>query len=293
MMTTGYDCQDILNLCLMRPVFSPTDFIQMKGRGTRKYTFSYVNKEDGMKVELREGKQKYKLFDFFAVCEYFEEKFNYDEVLKLPILIGYGNGGGGGGRTHEEKTVFVPDPIKSLTETAVGAKGMRVDREFFASFEKAVREDPANKANYDKGDIAAIEEKIKTEMFGKTLKEYNEERLSKAARAGRRVSLREMIEKAFGGILRFKSKDELLDDEFANFVAIHKPDNKAIISLKNYFKAYITDKEVRDIVATKQYARLATNPRLSLEEFEELDQWKDIVPDYVRDYVPIEKFRED
>jgi type I restriction enzyme, R subunit len=41
MMTTGYDCQDILNLGLMRPIFSPTDFIQMKGRGTRKYTFSY------------------------------------------------------------------------------------------------------------------------------------------------------------------------------------------------------------------------------------------------------------
>lgn len=30
MMTTGYDCQDILNLALMRPVFSPTDFIQIK-----------------------------------------------------------------------------------------------------------------------------------------------------------------------------------------------------------------------------------------------------------------------
>ena len=40
MMTTGYDCPDILNLALMRPVFSPTDFIQIKGRGTRKHDFS-------------------------------------------------------------------------------------------------------------------------------------------------------------------------------------------------------------------------------------------------------------
>ena len=39
MMTTGYDCTDILNLCLMRPVFSPTDFVQMKGRGTRRHDF--------------------------------------------------------------------------------------------------------------------------------------------------------------------------------------------------------------------------------------------------------------
>jgi superfamily II DNA or RNA helicase len=39
MMTTGYDCPDILNLGLMRPIFSPTDFIQIKGRGTRKHDF--------------------------------------------------------------------------------------------------------------------------------------------------------------------------------------------------------------------------------------------------------------
>ena len=35
MMTTGYDCPDLLNLGLFRPIFSPTDFIQIKGRGTR------------------------------------------------------------------------------------------------------------------------------------------------------------------------------------------------------------------------------------------------------------------
>ncbi|MDI6758005.1 MAG: DEAD/DEAH box helicase family protein, partial [Endomicrobiia bacterium] len=39
MMTTGYDCEDILNIVLLRPIFSPTDFIQIKGRGTRKFNF--------------------------------------------------------------------------------------------------------------------------------------------------------------------------------------------------------------------------------------------------------------
>src|SRR5260370_30795458 len=33
MMTTGYDFEDILNLCLMRPIVSPTEFVQMKGKG--------------------------------------------------------------------------------------------------------------------------------------------------------------------------------------------------------------------------------------------------------------------
>jgi type I restriction enzyme R subunit len=40
MMTTGYDCTDLLNQGLFRPIFSPTDFIQIKGRGTRRHNFS-------------------------------------------------------------------------------------------------------------------------------------------------------------------------------------------------------------------------------------------------------------
>ena len=39
MMTTGYDCTDLLNIAMMRPIYSPSDFIQMKGRGTRKKDF--------------------------------------------------------------------------------------------------------------------------------------------------------------------------------------------------------------------------------------------------------------
>jgi type I restriction enzyme R subunit len=46
MMTTGYDCTDILNIGLFRPIFSPTDFIQIKGRGTRKHDFREVLFDD-------------------------------------------------------------------------------------------------------------------------------------------------------------------------------------------------------------------------------------------------------
>ena len=60
MMTTGYDCSDIINLGLMRPVFSPTDFIQMKGRGTRLHTFEFKDK----KIK----KDTFKIFDFFETC---------------------------------------------------------------------------------------------------------------------------------------------------------------------------------------------------------------------------------
>ena len=48
MMTTGYDCTDILNICMMRPIFSPSEFIQMKGRGTRKndFKFHWISKNE-------------------------------------------------------------------------------------------------------------------------------------------------------------------------------------------------------------------------------------------------------
>ena len=78
MMTTGYDCQDILNLCLLRPIFSPTDFVQIKGRGTRKYTFKHTAREGVREEATLNKKESYKLFDYFANCEYFEEKYAYD-----------------------------------------------------------------------------------------------------------------------------------------------------------------------------------------------------------------------
>ena len=92
MMTTGYDCTDILNLGLFRPIFSPTDFIQIKGRGTRTHNFLDQLFDDSLKAGVREPlKKAFKLFDFFATCEYFEKDFNYDEVLKLPAPTGKGS----------------------------------------------------------------------------------------------------------------------------------------------------------------------------------------------------------
>ncbi len=67
MMTTGYDCPDILNLGLFRPIFSPTDFIQIKGRGTRKHDFRERLFDESLKADIAHPhKTAFKLFDFFA-----------------------------------------------------------------------------------------------------------------------------------------------------------------------------------------------------------------------------------
>ena len=76
MLSTGYNCRDLLNIGLMRPIFSPTEYIQIKGRGTRLYTFKIGNTEY--------EKKNFFLLDFCAVAEYFEEKYDYTVPLKVP-----------------------------------------------------------------------------------------------------------------------------------------------------------------------------------------------------------------
>lgn len=286
MMTTGYDCQDVMNLCLMRPIFSPTDFIQIKGRGTRKYTFSYKD-ADGETAKVE--KDTFKLFDYFANCEYFEEKYNYDQVLKLPIKTGTGTGGGEG-VDIDEVNIFNPDPLKTFSEKAVGLAGMKVDWKFFDKFEHVVKNDPVVKQKYDQGDVKGAEEYVKTEIFEKPEDYFNLEKLRKSVKADRRITLKEFIEKIFGGINKFKSKDELLEDEFEKFISIYKPENDNILQIKNFLKCYVADQEFRTIVDNNQIQRLYTYPSFSAEELNELGKYKKIVPEYVKDYVSLNTF---
>ncbi len=285
MMTTGYDCQDILNLCLMRPIFSPTDFIQIKGRGTRKFTFQYKDIE---KEEYKKDKTAYKLFDFFANCEYFEEKFNYDEIIELPPITT--RPGGGGGTIRDEVKLTIPDPLKTLIEKTVGIEGMKVDRKFYEKFENKIKSDSFITKNFEKGNIDAVEQYIRAEIFDRPKEFFNLEKLRKSVKSDRRITLREFLEKIFGLINKFKSKDELLEEEFEKFISIYKPENKYILPIKNFLKAYITDSEVREIVESKEYGRFATNSKVTMEDFKSLNGWRDIVPEYVKDYVSINTF---
>jgi len=285
MMTTGYDCPDILNLCLMRPIFSPTDFIQIKGRGTRKYTFSY---KDADNEQIKAEKETFKLFDFFANCEYFEEKYNYDQVLKLPIKTRSGTGGGEG-VDIDEVSIFNPDPLKTFRKSRWPCR-YESWLEIFWKFEHVVKNDPVVKQKYEQGDVVGAEEYVKTKIFDKPEDYFNLDKLRKAVKADRRITLKEFIEKIFGGINKFKTKDELLEEEFEKFVSIYKPESKYVPYIKNYLKAYITDPEIRDIVETKEYSRFATNPKVTMKDFRDLNGWRDVVPEYVKDYVSINTF---
>jgi type I restriction enzyme, R subunit len=53
----------------------------------------------------------------------------------------------------------------------------------------------------------------------------------------------------------------------------------------------VTDETIRQIIASKTFSRLATNPKLTLEQYKALNGWRNSVPEYVRDHVVLDMFK--
>jgi hypothetical protein len=173
MLSTGYNCRDLLNVVLMRPIFSPTEYIQIKGRGTRRYTFIVGNTEY--------EKKQFFMLDFCAVAEFFEEKYDYSAPLKVPqqddrsrapSRRGPGgiarepeaaSGGIAGGQSRREIPVWEGiDRIVSQEVRIVGPNGEKVDvMTFRGSFENDLKEfaeiDPELRGAVEAEDDDAIE----------------------------------------------------------------------------------------------------------------------------------------
>jgi type I restriction enzyme R subunit len=289
MMTTGYDCPDILNLVLMRPVFSPTDFVQMKGRGTRKHNFKFV---DENKQEIKKEKTHYKIFDFFANYQYFEEKFDYNAPIEVGVVSVREKDPVGYPPPPEMIHISIdePDPIKTINPKLIGGGGMRVDREFWKK---------ASQTIYDDKNIAAAVENQNWDNAVNILKENYEnkpelyitlEKIRKANNLDRRLTWREVLEFVFGFIPFFKKKDELLDDECDKFISIHRPDYNYIPYIKNFIKAYITDGDFRNIIERKEFAKLAVFSGFSLDDFRQLNGFRDTLPAYIKENIQINTY---
>jgi len=292
MMATGYDCPDLLNLGMMRPIFSPSDFVQIKGRGTRNHTFEFQHRNDlGEEEIVKHDKKFFNLFDFFANCEYFEEKFDYDQKLELPKPRS-GAGDGGNGVNLDTYTSFIPDPLSVLRQQEIGYEGMKIDRMLFKKFEDRIVMDDIIKKNVELGNWEEVVSHIQNEIFDKPEAYFNLDKLRKAAKIDRKISIREVVEKIFGIIPKFKTKDELLEEEFDKFISIYPPEEDVNIrALKYFFKAYIVDQEIRKIIESKDFQALQTHPTLTITQFREVAaKYREVIPLYIKDYINLERF---
>ncbi len=197
MLSTGYNCRDLLNVVLMRPVFSPTDYIQIKGRGTRRYTFKNGNTEY--------EKEFFFLLDFCGVAEYFEEEYDYTVPLVLPkegkLRKGGGNktGEGPGGYTGGDTgggTIGDPSPIPvwvgvdkvvSTEIHIVGPDGEKVDvMTFRGAFERDLKDfaqkSPEFQQAVEAEDDDAVETILNEQFFHRPEWYYSPDKLVKSYR---------------------------------------------------------------------------------------------------------------
>lgn len=283
MMTTGYDCSDIINLGLMRPIFSPTDFIQMKGRGTRLHTFKFKDKEI--------KKDTFKIFDFFATCEYFETKFKYDEKLKLPKYIKSGREGEIYPSVIDKVINNGADFLITIEEEKIPETGMLIDRKLYSKFEDKVRQDPNVKKMMEDLDIDKLEWYLKDQVFDKPTEYFNIPKLEQSLGMDRRITVREVAMNILGLLTGYKSKKEKLVDEFNNFKLLNKEElekyaGKQIDDIEIVFEAYIVDEFVRECVYTKNYAPLFNSfLKQSLRDLHDVRLKNKPILEYVKDYV--------
>ena len=169
---------------------------------------------------------------------------------------------------------------------------MRIDRVFFDRFADTVREDQTIARAVEAGQWDRVIDYVNREVFDKPEEHYTLAKLRKAAAVDRRLTLREILEKIFDIIPRFKSKDELLEEEFAKFVTDHTPTRAdSVAAIKTYFKAYTTDGYTRDIIDKRQFSRLATSPVFSIGDFRAVpEKYRALIPEYVKDYVALNQF---
>jgi len=86
MLTTGFDCPEVLHIVMCRKIFSPILYQQIRGRGTR--------------TAPQIGKKQFVIYDFFRNHQYFN-----DDGEDITVT----GGGGGGGRKP-------PGPPRELIE---------------------------------------------------------------------------------------------------------------------------------------------------------------------------------
>jgi len=196
MLSTGYNCKDLLNIGLMRPIFSPTEYIQIKGRGTRLFTFKIGHTEY--------KKEMFFLLDFCAVAEYFEEKYDYSAPLEITgyneraekittrgsagggVAEGPGDTGAGGPKPGHEIPVWQGiDTLVSQEIRMVGPDGEKVDiMTFRGGYERDIKifvdKTPDLKDAIEAEDDDAIETIVNEQFYHKPKAFYSPDKLVKS-----------------------------------------------------------------------------------------------------------------
>ena len=291
MMTTGYDCTDILNICMMRPIYSPSEFIQMKGRGTRKCDFSQSwMTQSEIPDHIEPQKEQFLLFDFFGNYDYFEKDFDYDEVLKLPSRPSEPTEPPAEPPNIDEAVSTAPDPLADLKEILISNQGMKIDRNLYRSFKKKVTDDAIIKGLVSQQNFDEAETYLKDEVLDKPNEFFTIEKIRKSLGLDRQLTVPELLLHVFGHIDHIPSQRECLDEEFDKLDKAINPDDSIYSNVKEFFEAYAVDDGFRYIIDSKKFAELSVHP--SGDAFRKLPlELKQGIPLYIKENVNLERLQ--
>ncbi len=290
MMTTGYDCPNLLNLCLMRPIFSPTDFMQIKGRGTRKADFIYEGRFEGELRKIKKEKTGYKIFDFFGNIEYFEGDEAYGQVIPLPKP--------GKPKINDDEPKppnpddyisEIPDPLRSLKETYTDEWGLRIDREYGAGFEREAGADKEIRQAWEEGDISTQTQLYEEKYFDKPDMYYTLDKLRNAFGADHRISIEELSDFLFAR-KAFPKLPDIVDSEYEGFIRTGKLGADLYYEGKDLFHLYLLDEQARASINKKRFTDFSDEPETS-QTLAKLGKEKiKLLTDYMKENISFNRF---
>ncbi len=181
MLATGFDCPELLNILLARPIFDPITYQQIKGRGTR------------LCPEI--GKKEFVVFDFCGVVAYFDEQYDWEAPTKLALERGFATvptrSTGSGVESDVDESKSFPNPRVSRTPDIVLTRdiitlpeGDTVDRNMYRDeWTKAVQTFMSNKTDMvsealvDPDKVEDLIEAMNSTLLNKPKLYFNEENL--------------------------------------------------------------------------------------------------------------------
>ena len=203
MLTTGFDCREVLHLVLCRRIRSPILYQQIRGRGTR--TAPHISK------------QKFVIYDFFKNHQYFN-----DSDTDIFTSTGTGHVSTQQRTTKRTQRELVElgledEWLTAVTYVEVGPEGERLDKkEYVTNWEntirKAVDKDAILQKIREGKPLTPDEEQTLAERLNSPKYYFNEDNLRRAYRRPN-GTLIDFIRAALG-TLKLKSREEELTENF-------------------------------------------------------------------------------
>ena len=217
MLDTGIDAPQVENLIMVRPTRSPILYQQMRGRGSR--------------LNLKNGKKSFRIYDFAGVTKYFnDESYNPNsEIAKAKSGIPWGTEA----KDFTEENLEVPAGFIQVSEIApentdiilkrayveVGAEGEKIDSDDYQmAWERQVQElaqaEPLVKKVKEGQELSNEESQTLAERLNSPKFYFNEVNLREAYRYPL-GTLNEFIKTALG-IQKLPTEEQLYEDRVSD-----------------------------------------------------------------------------